>query len=145
MARGLLAPGLLGYFWHAPKVPKNALQTVIEKLSPLVALAEKNNVTLLLESGGAMADTKKLVDVLDYFACDHLAACWNAHRDGQVLRRQLPPGRRGQLRIRGAVFSSQQRVFYAVDLQVPSAARQSALPIELCAEVSTGIGLMHRR
>ena len=54
-------------------------QTVIEKLSPLVALAEKNNVTLLLESGGAMADTKKLVDVLDYFACDHLAACWNAH------------------------------------------------------------------
>ena len=54
-------------------------QTVIEKLSPLVALAEKNNVTLLLESGGAMANTKKLVEVLDYFACDHLAACWNAH------------------------------------------------------------------
>ena len=36
-------------------------------------------MTLLLESTGALADTKKLVEVLDYFACDHLAACWNAH------------------------------------------------------------------
>ena len=44
---------------------------VIEKLSPAVALAEKNNVTLLLESTGAMADTKKLVEVLDYCTFEH--------------------------------------------------------------------------
>lgn len=54
-------------------------RAVIEKLAPFVAMAEKANVTLLLESEGAMADTKKLVEVLDFFACDHLAACWNAH------------------------------------------------------------------
>ena len=80
-------------------------QTVIEKLSPLVALAEKNNVTLLLESGGAMANTKKLVEVLDYFACDHLAACWNAHSgtcrrrsgSGSSPRHPAPPSRRGPI------------------------------------------------
>ncbi len=54
-------------------------QAVISRLAPLVALAERAGVVLLLESVGAMADTKKLVEVLDHFACDHLAACWNTH------------------------------------------------------------------
>ena len=54
-------------------------RAVTERLTPLVALAENHKVVLLLESGGALADTRKLVEVLDYFACDHLAACWDAH------------------------------------------------------------------
>ena len=54
-------------------------QAVTARLAPFAAAAAKAGVTLLLESTGALADTKKLVEVLDYFACDHLAACWNAH------------------------------------------------------------------
>lgn len=54
-------------------------ERIIACLKPLLPLAEKNKTVLLLESGGALADTKKLVSVLDHFACDHLAACWNVH------------------------------------------------------------------
>ena len=54
-------------------------QAVTARLAPFAAAAARAGVTLLLESTGALADTKKLVEVLDYFACDHLAACWNAH------------------------------------------------------------------
>lgn len=54
-------------------------QAVIDRLAPLMGAAEKAGVVLLLESSGAMADTGRLVEVLDYFACDHLAACWNTH------------------------------------------------------------------
>ncbi len=51
---------------------------VTERLAALIPAAEQANVVLLLETCGAMADTKKLVDVLNYFACDHLAASWDA-------------------------------------------------------------------
>lgn len=51
---------------------------VAERLAALLPAAEAANVVLLLETCGAMADTKKLVDVLNYFACDHLAASWDA-------------------------------------------------------------------
>ena len=64
-------------------------KAVIEKLAPFVAEAEKKKITLLLESTGAMANTKKLVEVLDYFACDHLAACWNAHSTC-LMQREAP-------------------------------------------------------
>ena len=64
-------------------------KAVIEKLASFVAEAEKKKITLLLESTGAMADTKKLVEVLDYFACDHLAACWNAHSTC-LMQRETP-------------------------------------------------------
>lgn len=47
------------------------------RLAPLVARAEKERIVLLVETSGGMADTKKLVSVLDSFACDSLAACWN--------------------------------------------------------------------
>ena len=49
---------------------------VREKLAPLVEAAERAGVVLLLESSGGMADTRRLVEVLDHFACDNLAACW---------------------------------------------------------------------
>ena len=54
-------------------------ESIVRHLEGFVALAEKAGVVLLLESSGPLADTKKLVEVLDYFACDHLAACWNTH------------------------------------------------------------------
>ena len=54
-------------------------EAVAARLEPLVALAEQNGVVALLESSGAMADTGLMVEVLDRFACDHLAACWNMH------------------------------------------------------------------
>ena len=47
--------------------------------------------------------------------------------DGQVLRRQLPPGRRGQLRIRGAVSHGQEGVLHAVDLQAAELGAGSGL------------------
>ena len=47
------------------------------RLQSFVTLAEQAGVVLLLESSGVLGDTKKLVEVLDFFACDHLSACWN--------------------------------------------------------------------
>ncbi len=63
--------------------------SVIDRLAPFVAMAEKADVVLLLESSEALADTKKLVEVLDHFACDHLAACWNMH-DTCLFQRETP-------------------------------------------------------
>ena len=46
-------------------------------LAPYVAAAERSGVVLLLETAGALADTGRARDVLNRFACDSLAACWN--------------------------------------------------------------------
>lgn len=48
-----------------------------EGLARLKPLAEKAGVVLLVETSGGMADTRKLVDLLDSFASDSLGACWN--------------------------------------------------------------------
>lgn len=48
-----------------------------EGLARLKPLAEKAGVVLLVETSGGMADTRKLVDLLDGFASDSLGACWN--------------------------------------------------------------------
>ena len=50
-------------------------EEIIQRLQSFVDIAERAGVVLLLESSGPMGDTKKLVEVLDYFACDHLSAC----------------------------------------------------------------------
>jgi len=55
------------------------LDAICGKMAEYVAMAEKARVVLLLESRGALANTKKLVQVLDYFACDALVACWNMY------------------------------------------------------------------
>ncbi len=72
-ARNLLAPYVL------LRTECDDSQAVVQKLTTLVAMAEKAGVVALLESSGPMGDTKKLVGVLDHFACDHLAACWDMH------------------------------------------------------------------
>ena len=64
-------------------------KAVIAALEGPVAQAERSGVTLLLETIGGMADTGRLVEVLDYFACDHLAACWNTHSTC-LMQRETP-------------------------------------------------------
>lgn len=51
----------------------NALK-FIEKVLPE---ATQNNVTILVETSGLFCKTSELCSVLDYFACDNLAALWN--------------------------------------------------------------------
>ena len=97
---------------------------VIEKLSPAVALAEKNNVTLLLESTGAMADTKKLVEVLDYFACDHLAACWSAHSTC-LMQKETPEQTITNL----GAYVRHVRLTDGADLGSPELVGEGALPM----------------
>ena len=46
-------------------------------LAPYVAEAERAGVVVLLETAGGLADTGRMRDVLNRFACDSLAACWN--------------------------------------------------------------------
>ena len=46
----------------------------IEKILPM---AEQDGVTLLLETSGLFADTESLRNVLEYFACDGIAALWD--------------------------------------------------------------------
>ena len=52
---------------------------MIECLRLSVNAAEKSGVTLLIETVGIFADTSKLCDVLNSFACDNLAALWDMH------------------------------------------------------------------
>ncbi|MCQ2387684.1 MAG: AMP-binding protein, partial [Clostridia bacterium] len=48
-------------------------------LSELVVKAEKSDITLLIETMGVFAQTKKLADFLGYFATDNLGALWDIH------------------------------------------------------------------
>ncbi|MBQ3169475.1 MAG: AMP-binding protein, partial [Clostridia bacterium] len=41
--------------------------------------AEKANVTILIETAGIYADTSRLADILNDFACDSLQALWDVH------------------------------------------------------------------
>lgn len=51
--------------------------TIISLLGRLVEKAEKAGVALLIETVGVYADTGRLRDLLNIFACDSLAALWN--------------------------------------------------------------------
>ena len=52
---------------------------IINLLKPCVALAEEENVVLLLETTGIFADTNRLLGILNEFACDNLQVDWNMH------------------------------------------------------------------
>ena len=52
------------------------VKTLIRRALPL---AEKRGVTLLIETVGVYADTVRLRELLNSFACDHLAALWDIH------------------------------------------------------------------
>ena len=52
-------------------------EKVIETLNCVIACAEENNVTLLIETMGVYADTERLRTILAYFNNDHIAALWD--------------------------------------------------------------------
>ena len=52
-------------------------EKVIELLNNVVASAEENNVTLLIETMGVYSDTERLRTILAYFNNDHIAALWD--------------------------------------------------------------------
>ncbi len=56
---------------------KSILKKVIKK-------AEKNKITLLIETMGYYADTLKLATLLNDFACDNLACVWDFHHTYRV-------------------------------------------------------------
>ncbi|MEE1011253.1 MAG: TIM barrel protein, partial [Acutalibacteraceae bacterium] len=50
---------------------------VISLIGRLIEKAEQDNVALLVETVGLYADTSRLRDLLNVFACDYLAALWD--------------------------------------------------------------------
>ena len=52
---------------------------IIETLKNLIPIAEKYNVTLLVETNGVYADTKRLRKILDSVANRKVAALWDMH------------------------------------------------------------------
>ncbi len=68
---------------RVPYVVACALQeqeeTVFEALKVLQEKAQELEVTLLLKTSGIYADTARLRNMLDRFACDELGALWDVH------------------------------------------------------------------
>ena len=54
-------------------------ETVRENLQNLLAKAEQMEITVLLKTSGIYADTARLRQMMDSFACDQLAALWDVH------------------------------------------------------------------
>ncbi len=52
---------------------------IISVLTDIIPKAEKENVTIIIETSGLFADTQKLLDVLNTFSCDSLAALWDLY------------------------------------------------------------------
>jgi fatty-acyl-CoA synthase len=54
-------------------------EQTIAIIGELLPLAETEGIILLIETKGIYADSMKLCQLLDRFACDNLAALWNLH------------------------------------------------------------------
>ncbi len=54
-----------------------ATRQVTDLVTRMLPAAVEQNITLLLETSGLFANTATLRQVLESFACDHLAALWN--------------------------------------------------------------------
>ncbi len=52
---------------------------ILEELKALVPMAEKMDVTLLVETNGVYGDTKRLCNLLNAIASDHVGALWDVH------------------------------------------------------------------
>ena len=57
----------------------DAVAMAVANIALLLADAEAQGVTLLLETTGVFSDTARLRDVLNHFACDQVAALWDLH------------------------------------------------------------------
>ncbi len=64
---------------HASKSSDDSLAYAKEFIGELVKDAEDAGVTLLVETSGLFSDSKVLRETLDSFACDALAALWDAY------------------------------------------------------------------
>ncbi len=64
---------------HAGAQSKDSFEAVYSFLCKMVPVAEKEGVTLLLETSGLFASGKMLRKMLDRFACDSLAALWDMY------------------------------------------------------------------
>ena len=60
-------------------------ELVIRHLKSLAPIAEKHNVTLLVESNGVYADSGRLRNLLEHVASDCVAALWDAHHPFRVM------------------------------------------------------------
>ncbi len=61
-----------------------SIDKAMECLTRALSLAEESRITLLVETIGIFADTKKLRDALNHFASDNLAALWDIHSTYRV-------------------------------------------------------------
>ena len=59
-------------------------KTVIREIKRLLPAAEKNNVTLLVETNGVYADTKRLAKLLTDIKSDYVGALWDVHHPYRV-------------------------------------------------------------
>ncbi len=53
------------------------LDGLLAKMAPAIAAAEQNRIELLFETTGPLADTKKVLELLNYIASTATGACWN--------------------------------------------------------------------
>ena len=72
----------IAYNLHIPyvrvKTDNNGQEeNIIKVLSAVLPIAEKNGVTILIETTGVFSNTAKLHDILNSFASDNIAALWN--------------------------------------------------------------------
>lgn len=54
-------------------------EVVLKTLRRVIPVAEKNNVTLLIETNGVYSDTSRLFNLLNLAASDNVAALWDIH------------------------------------------------------------------
>ena len=65
--------------YMAVTAKRDDLDRVCAVLERLIPTAEEKGVTILIKTSGLFADTSRLRDVLNHFACDQLAVLWNVH------------------------------------------------------------------
>ena len=54
-------------------------ETVFANIESLLAMLREKQITLLIKTSGIYADTARLRDVMNHFACDELAVLWDIH------------------------------------------------------------------
>ena len=133
LPRGLRAPGPCGYFCPAAKVTKNAPEPMV--------------LDFFLGAALERPPRRGLKDCAARFLVRRSLRISSTPSAALALvELRLPAFQRGTA-VQGAhgLTAHFANLYPKRQTLVPSAARQPALPIELCTEVSTGIGPRHGR
>ena len=69
----------LGVPYISVRARKDTMERCIEVLEQLLPIAKESGVKILVKTCDIFADTKKLRDLMNHFACDDLAALWSVH------------------------------------------------------------------